>query len=202
MVTVTLDAVNAAKKEDQPTAVELAAARELVAEAKRQGVSLTGSGGLLKAFTKTVIETALEEEMLEHVGYDRHDPSGRNRGNSRNGHRSKTVLSDHAGPVEVGVPRDTDGTFDPVIVKKRQRRLTGVDEVVLSLYAKGLTTGEIAAHFDDIYGAKMSKDTISRITDAVVDEMQAWSARPLENVYAAVFIDAIVVKVRVLSLVV
>lgn len=151
-MTVTLDAVNAAKKKEeaQPSVEELAAARELVAEAKRRGVSLAGSGGLLKALTKTVLETALEEEMSEHVGYDKHDPVGRNRGNSRNGHRAKTVLSDHAGQVDIQVPRDTDGSFDPVIVKKRQRRLTGVDEMVLSLYAKGLTTGEIQAHFDDI----------------------------------------------------
>lgn len=196
-MTVTLDVVNSVRNDtDQPSAAELAAARELVAQARAQGVSLTGSGGLLKALTKTVMETALEEEMAEHVGYDKHDRAGRNRGNSRNGHRSKTVISDHAGQVEINVPRDTDGSFEPVIVKKRQRRLSGVDEIVLSLYAKGLTTGEIAAHFDDIYGTKVSKDTISRITDAVIEEMQTWSSRPLEGVYAAIFIDAIHVKIR------
>lgn len=128
-----------------------------------------------------MIETALEEEISEHVGYDKHDPAGRNRGNSRNGHWSKTVLSDHAGEVDVDVPRDADGSFEPVIVKKRQRRLSNVDQVVLSLYAKGLTTGAIAAHFEDIYGAKVSKDTISRITDKVVEEIQVWSSRPLER---------------------
>ncbi len=179
-----------------PSPAELDAARELVRLARDRGVALTGPDGLLKALTKTVIETALDEEMSEHLGYDKHDPSGRNRGNSRNGIRSKTVLTDAAGELEIEVPRDRDGTFAPQLVKKRQRRLSHVDEVVLSLYAKGLTTGEISAHFADIYGASVSKDTVTRITDRVIDEMQAWWTRPLESVYAAVFIDAIMVKVR------
>jgi transposase-like protein len=121
---------------------------------------------------------------------------GRNGGNSRNGRRSKTVLTHSCGEVEIDVPRDRDGSFEPVIVAKRQRRLNDVDQVVLSLYAKGLTTGEISAHFADVYGAAISKDTISRITDRVLEEMQTWWSRPLEQVYAAVFIDAIMVKVR------
>ena len=146
--------------------------------------------------TKTVLETALDEEMSEHLGYDKHDQRGRGSGNSRNGSRSKTVLTDACGQVEIDVPRDRAGTFEPQIVKKRQRRLTDVDEVVLSLYARGLTTGEISAHFADIYGAAVSKDTISRITDRVLEEMATWHARPLERVYAAVFIDAIHVKIR------
>jgi putative transposase len=149
----------------------------------------------LKALTKTVIETALEEELAEHLGYDRHDPVGRNRGNSRNGKRAKTVFTD-SGEVDIEVPRDRDGSFEPVIVVKRQRRLSNIDEIVLSLYARGLTTGDIAAHFAQIYGAQVSKDTISRITDRVVEEMQAWTSRLLEKVYAAIFIDAIMVKVR------
>ena len=102
--------------------------------------------------TKSVLETALDEEMTEHLGYDKHDPAGRNSGNTRNGTRAKTVLTE-IGPVEIEVPRDRDGTFEPQIVKKRQRRLTGVDEIVLSLTARGLTTGEIAAHFEEVYGA-------------------------------------------------
>jgi transposase-like protein len=121
---------------------------------------------------------------------------GRNGANSRNGTRSKTVLTDNAGPVDVEVPRGREGSFEPVIVKKRQRRLSDVDAIVLSLYARGLTTGEISAHFAEIYGASVSKDTVSRITDKVVEDMQAWSARPLQPVYAAIFIDAIMVKVR------
>lgn len=180
----------------QPSPAELAAAKDLVRQARAKGVALTGPGGLLKALTKTVIEAALEEEMSEHLGYDKGDPAGRNRGNSRNGRRSKTVVTDNAGAVQVVVPRDRDGTFEPVIVGKRQRRLSDVDAVVLSLYAKGLTTGEISAHFADVYGASVSKDTVTRITNRVIEEMQAWWARPLEVVYAAVFIDAIMVKVR------
>jgi len=180
----------------QPSAEELEAARELVRQARSRGVALTGPDGLLKALTKTVIETALDEEMSEHLGYDKHEPVGRNRGNSRNGKRSKTLLTNSSGDVEVDMPRDREGTFEPVIVRKRQRRLSDVDEIVLSLYAKGLTTGEISAHFEQIYGASVSRDTVSRITDRVIEEMQAWSARPLEAVYAAVFIDAIMVKIR------
>jgi len=181
---------------DRDDAQELAAARELVRQAQAAGLSLTGADGLLRPLTKTVIEAALEEEMSEHLGYDKHAAAGRNGGNSRNGSRSKTVLTDAAGEVDIEVPRDRDGTFTPKIVAKRQRRLSSVDEVVLSLYAKGLTTGEISAHFADVYGASVSKDTVSRITDRVTEEMQTWWARPLEKVYAAVFIDAIMVKIR------
>jgi transposase-like protein len=110
-----------------PSAEELEAARELVRVARDQGVSLTGPDGLLKALTKTVLETALEEEMSDHLGYDKHEPAGRNRGNSRNGKRSKTVLTDAAGEVDIEVPRDREGSFEPVVVKKRQRRLSDVD---------------------------------------------------------------------------
>lgn len=144
-----------------------------------------------------MLETALDEEMTEHLGHDKNrtDP-GRESTNVRNGSRSKTVLSDAAGDVEIDVPRDRASTFEPQIVKKRQRRLTDVDEVVLSLYARGMTTGEISAHFADIYGASVSKETVSRITDKVVAEMNDWVGRPMDLVYAAVFIDAVHVKVR------
>src|SRR3954454_7409392 len=179
----------------EPSEEELGIARELVRSARSREVAMTGPGGMLKALTKTVIETALDEEMTDYLGYDRHDRAGHGSGNSRNGTRSKTVLTDNVGPVTVEVPRDRDSSFDPVIVKKRQRRLGGVDTIVLSLVAKGLTTGEVSAHFE-IYGASLSKDTISRITDRVLTEMTEWMARPLEQVYAAVFIDAIYVKVR------
>ncbi|MGO4363503.1 IS256 family transposase [Terrabacter sp. 2TAF16] len=200
MMTDTLVGVSplerAAKKSLTPAEVERAAVRELVKAARARGDELTGPDGLLKAITKQVIEAALEEEMTEHVGYDKHAVEGRNGGNSRNGTRTKTVLTDNAGPVQVEVPRDRDASFEPVIVKKRQRRLTDVDAIVLSLYARGLTTGEISAHFAEIYGASVSKDTVSRITDRVLEDMQAWSSRPLQRVYAAVFIDAIMIKVR------
>jgi putative transposase len=119
-----------------------------------QGVSLLGPGGLLAGLTKNVLETALEAEITEHLGHERHGPA-------ENGIRSKAVFTE-VGPVEVNVPRDRAGSFEPQIVKKRRRRLDGIDEVVLSLTARGLTSGEIAAHFDDVYGATVSKDTISR----------------------------------------
>jgi putative transposase len=193
-MTATLPDV-AARKKIEPSAEQQAAA-ELVRMAKEQGLSLTGPDGLLKLLNKTVIETALQEEMTEHLGYEKHDPVGAGTGNIRNGTRAKTVLTEAAGPVEIEVPRDRAGTFEPQIVKKRQRRLEGVDQVVLSLYAKGLTTGEISAHFAEIYGASVSKETISRITDRVIEEMNEWTSRPLDEVYAAVFIDAVVVKIR------
>ncbi|MGW1744000.1 IS256 family transposase, partial [Nocardia sp. NPDC001965] len=190
----TLDAV--AKKKAEASAEQLAAA-ELVRMAKEQGLSLTGPDGLLQQFTKTVLETALNEEMTEHLGFEPNEaPAERESANVRNGTRSKTVLTETTGPVPIEVPRDRDGSFEPQIVKKRQRRLTGVDEIVLSLYAKGLTTGEISAHFAEIYGASVSKETVSRITDKVIAEMQEWSSRPLDEVYVAIFIDAIVVKIR------
>jgi len=193
-MTATLDDVT--KRKPVEVSPEQQAATELVRLAREQGLSLTGPDGLLKQLTKSVIETALSEEMTEHLGYEKHDPAGIGSDNIRNGTRAKTVLTDTTGPVEIDVPRDRAGTFEPQIVKKRQRRLGGVDEIVLSLYAKGLTTGEISSHFAEIYGASVSKETISRITDRVVEEMQAWQTRPLDEVYAAVFIDAIVVKIR------
>jgi transposase-like protein len=193
-VMTTLDDV--AKKKQADASAEAQAAAELVRLAQEQGLSLTGPDGLLKQLTKTVLETALNEEMTEHLGYEKHDPVGAGSGNIRNGTRTKTVLTDTTGAVDLDVPRDRAATFEPQIVKKRQRRLSGVDEVVLSLYAKGLTTGEISAHFAEIYGASVSKETISRITDKVIEEMNDWAVRPLDEVYAAIFIDAIVVKVR------
>ncbi|WP_371409165.1 IS256 family transposase [Micromonospora zamorensis] len=194
-MTATLNDQTGRKKRAEPSA-EAKAAGELVRAAKEQGLSLTGPEGLLRQLTKTVLETALNEEMTEHLGYEKHESAGVDSGNVRNGTRAKTVLTDANGPVQIDVPRDRAGTFEPQIVKKRQRRLSGVDEVVLSLYAKGLTTGEISAHFAEIYGASVSKETISRITDKVIEEMTDWSHRPLDEIYAAVFIDAIVVKVR------
>jgi transposase-like protein len=193
-VMTTLDGVTKKKAAEQ--SAEQRAAVELVRLAQEQGLSLTGPDGLLKQLTKTVLETALNEEMTDHLGYEKHDPPGAGTGNIRNGARAKTVLTDTTGAVEIDVPRDRAATFEPQIVKKRQRRLSGVDEVVLSLYAKGLTTGEISAHFAEIYGASVSKETISRITDKVIEEMNDWAVRPLDETYAAIFIDAIVVKVR------
>jgi len=172
-MTATLDDVTKKKQVEQ--SAEQQAAIELVRMAREQGLSLTGPDGLLKQLTRTVIETALGEEMTEHLGYEKHDPAGGGSGNIRNGTRAKKVLTEASGHVEIDVPRDRAGTFEPQIVRKRQRRLNGVDE---------------------IYGASVSKETISRITDKVIEEMNDWQHRPLDAVYAAVFIDAIVVKVR------
>jgi putative transposase len=193
-MTATLDGVTK-KTKREPTAEEKVA-EELVARAREQGLSLTGPDGLLKQLTKTVLETALNQEMTEHLGHDKHGLAGNETGNVRNGTRAKTVLTEASGQVPIEVPRDRSGTFEPQIVRKRQRRLTGVDEMVLSLYAKGLTTGEISAHFAEIYGASVSKETISRITDKVLEEMADWCNRPLDEIYAAIFVDAVMVKVR------
>jgi putative transposase len=127
---------------------------------------------------------------------DKHGRADPETGNIRNGTRPKRVLTESTGEVQLEVPRDRAGTFEPQIVRKRQRRLTGVDQIVLSLYAKGLTTGEISAHFAEIYGASVSRETVSRITGKVIEEMTDWQNRPLDGVYAAIFVDAIVVKVR------
>jgi transposase-like protein len=169
--------------------------RELTERARAGGLKLTGEGGLLGKLTKMVVEGALEGEMDDHLGYGKHDPAGRDGGNSRNGRRAKTVITE-AGPVEISVPRDRDSSFEPRIVAKRQRRLTGVEEMVISLSAKGLTHGEISAHLQEIYGAEVSKQTITAITDRVMDGMAEWQSRPLDPVYAVVFVDAIQVKIR------
>ena len=180
--------------------VELSAAdeqllRELTERARTGGLKLTGEGGLLGKLTKMVIEGALEGELDDHLGYGKHDPEGRDGGNSRNGRRAKTVITD-TGPVEISVPRDRDSSFEPKIVAKRQRRLTGVDDMVISLSAKGLTHGEISAHLAEVYGAEVSKQTITAITDRVMEGLADWQSRPLDPVYAVVFIDAINVKIR------
>jgi len=171
-------------------------AQQMVDQARMEGVSLVGPDGLLSGLTKTVIETALEAEMDDHLGYPYRDHSGvKETSNERNGTRTKTVTTE-IGPVAVDVPRDRDGTFEPVLVKKRQRRLDGVDQIVLSLTARGLTSGEVSAHFAEVYGSSVSKETISRITDKVVEEMTEWQNRPLDRVYPVLFIDGIRVKVR------
>ena len=151
--------------------------------------------GGFQQLTKRLLESALEGEITDHLGHDKHNPAGKNGGNSRNGKRSKTVLTD-VGPVEIVVPRDRDGSFEPKIVKKR---LTGVDEMVISLAAEGLTTGEVQAHLAEVYGTEVPRQTISTITDKAPDGMAEWQNRPLDVVYPVVFIDAVHVKILVLS---
>ena len=170
-----------------------ALAEQLVGAARTRGVELTGPGGLLTGLTKRVLETALDVELSEHLGHDKGERSGS--GNVRNGSSGKTVRTD-VGEVRIAVPRDRTGTFTPMVVPKHTRRLTGFDDAVLSLYAKGLTTGDIANHLADIYGTEVSRDLVSRVTDAVISDMQEWQSRPLDPVYPIVLIDAIVLKIR------
>jgi transposase-like protein len=170
-------------------------ARTLVDRARSEGVALTGDEGLLTSMVREVLQAGLDVEMADHLGYEPYEPSGRNTGNSRNGGYSKTVTTD-VGPVELRMPRDRQGSFEPVTVPKHVRRLEGLGANVISLYAKGLTTGEIQAHLHEIYGTEVSRETVSKITDAVLPDMLAWQSRPLDRVYPVLLIDAIVIKVR------
>ena len=169
--------------EAQLSAADEQVLRELTERARAGGLKLTGEGGLLGKLTKMVVEGALEGELDDHLGYAKNDPAGRDGGNSRNGYRAKTVLTD-TGPVEISVPRDRDSSFEPKIVAKRQRRLTGVEDLVISLSAKGLTHGEIAAHLAEVYGAEVSKQTITTITDRVMEGMAEWQSRPLDPAFS------------------
>jgi transposase-like protein len=170
-------------------------AEELVVRARDEGVALTGEGGLLTSLVRQVLQAGLEVEMAEHLGYEKHDPVGRNLGNSRNGGYPKTVITE-IGDVEVLMPRDREGSFAPVTVPKHQRRLDGLGANVVSLYGKGLTTGDIQSHLEEIYGTEISRETISKITDRVVEDMVAWQNRPLDRLYPVLLIDAIMIKVR------
>jgi transposase-like protein len=177
-----------------PSSMDMWAER-LVEQARSEGVALTGDGGLLTDLMRHVLQRGLEVELAEHLGYERHAVEGRGSGNSRNGSYPKTVKTE-VGEVEVLMPRDRAGTFEPATVPKHQRRLDGLSGNVISLYAKGMTTGDIQAHLQEIYGTEVSRETISKITDAVVEDMTAWQNRPLDPLYAVLLIDAIVIKVR------
>lgn len=154
-----------------------------------------GHGGLLEQLTKRVLERALEGELTDHLGYGKHAAQGRNGGNSRNGRTKKRVKMD-AGELEIEVPRDREGSFEPLLVPKRQRRLAGFDEKVIALYSRGMTTREIQGHLEDLYKVEVSPSLISTVTDEVLDEVRAWQSRPLEPLYAIVYLDAIHVKMR------
>ena len=180
---------------DMPPLVDAELADELLARAQTEGVELLGPDGLLSQVTKAVLERALAEEMSEHLGYDKHDPAGRGSGNSRNGVTGKRLLTE-VGGIEVEVPRDRNGSFSPQIVRKGQSRLDGFNDRIIALYARGLTTRDIRAHLREMYDVDVSPDLISRVTDAVLDELSEWQARPLDRVYPVVFIDALMVKIR------
>jgi len=154
-----------------------------------------GTNGLLDQLSKALLERALQGEMTHHLGYDKHDPAGHNSGNSRNGTSAKTVKGKR-GQVQIAVPRDRNSEFEPQLIAKGQSRVDGFDERVLSLYARGLSTREIQAHLEEIYGTSVSPDLISTVTDAVLDEVRAWQSRPLDVLYPIVYLDALQVKIK------
>ncbi len=156
---------------------------------------ITGPEGLLKQLTGALVERALEAEMTDHLGYEAHAAEGRGSGNSRNGKTEKTLTTEQ-GEVTIEVPRDRKGTFEPKLVKKHQRRFTGFDDKILSMYARGMSARDIQAHLSEIYGTEVAPSLISSVTEAVVDEVYAWQARPLDPVWPFLFLDALVIKVR------
>ena len=192
---VELEQVGAAEAAQAPQVADGRLITMLVDRARSEGLQLTGGGGLLQQLTKRVLGSALEGEITDRLGCDKREAAGRNSGNSRSGTRSKTVLTD-VGPVGIKVPRDLTGTCGPQIVKKRQRRLTGACEMVLCLSAKGLTHGGIAARLAEVYGAEVSKQTISTITGKAMDGMAEWRSRPLGRVYPVLFVEAVNVRIR------
>jgi putative transposase len=178
-----------------PGLIDEELADQLLGKAQAEGVELLGPEGLLSQVTRAVLERALAEEMTGHLGYEKHDPAGRGSGNSRNGSTPKTVLTD-VGAVDLAVPRDRAGSFEPKIVRKGQTRLEGFNERIIALYARGMTTRDIRAHLREIYGVEVSPDLISRVTDGVLEELAEWQSRPLDAVYPVIFIDALMVKIR------
>jgi putative transposase len=168
---------------------------ELMAKVRTDGIQLLGDGGLIAEFSKRILERALDEELTDELGYERGDPAGRGSGNSRNGTTPKTVITE-AGPVDLDVPRDRAGVFEPKIVPKGVTRLKGFSENVIALYAGGMSTWDIRKTLKRFYGVEVSPDLISRVTDGVLEELAAWQARPLDEVYPIVYIDGLVVKVR------
>ena len=181
------------ERDDDPVVVDAALAEELLERARAQGVELLGENGLLRQMTKAILERGLAEELTEHLGYEPHERSGS--GNARNGTTPKRLHTE-AGSVDLEVPRDRDGSFTPRLVRKGQRRLDGIDKIVIGLYARGMTVRDIRAHLLEIYDVEVSADLISTITDAVLDEVAQWQARPLNRVYPVIFLDALVCKVR------
>jgi putative transposase len=167
----------------------------IIEQAQEQGLQLTGEGGLLPDMIRQAVEAALHAEMSDHLGYERHSPQGRGSGNSRNGVTGKTVQTT-AGPVELEVPRDRNGTFEPVTVPKGVRRLTDFDDMIMSLFGRGMTTRDIAEHLKVTYGASVSHETIANITDAINEVVKEWRARPLDEVYPIMYIDAIRLRIR------
>lgn len=156
---------------------------------------IIGANGLLKQLTKALLERAMQAEMTEHLGYEKHDPAGNNSGNSRNGGTTKTLKGEF-GEMPLETPRDRQGTFEPKIIAKGQTRFTGFDGKIISMYARGMSTREIQGHLEEIYQVEVSPALISNVTDAVSDEAKTWQNRTLDAVYPIVYMDALVVKIR------
>src|SRR5262245_31177367 len=156
---------------------------------------IVGPDGLLKQLTKRLVERAMGTELTHHLGYEKHAAEGRGSGNNRNGTSRKKVQGDF-GVVELDVPRDRNGTFDPKLIPKHERRFNGFDGKILSMYARGMTTRDIQAHLEEIYGVEVSPTLISQVTDSVMEEVTAWQNRPLEPIYLIVYLDALFVKMR------
>ena len=156
---------------------------------------IAGPGGVLAELTKRLVERAMEVELTDHVGYEPHAEPPGGAGNTRNGTSPKTLVCEH-GKVGIDAPRDRDGSFDPKIVRKRQRRFVGFDDKILALYSRGLSTRDIEAHLEEIYGVKVGRELISKVTDGVMDDVRAWCKRPLEDIYPIVFLDCMVLKIR------
>ena len=167
---------------------------ELLAGARTEE-EIVGPGGLLAGLTKRLVERAMEVELTDHLGYERGQAPPGGSGNTRNGSTAKTLVTEH-GPVGIDTPRDRAGTFEPRIVRKRQRRFEGFDEKIIALYSRGLSTRDIQAYLQDLYGVEVGRDLISRVTDAVMDDARTWATRPLEDVYPIVFLDCLVLKIR------
>jgi putative transposase len=156
---------------------------------------IVGENGLLKQLTKAILERAMNAELSQHLGYEKHEAAGYNSGNSRNG-KSRKKIRGEFGELELETPRDREGTFEPKIVAKHQTRFTGFDEKIVSMYALGMTTRDIQSHLKEIYGVEVSAPLISAVTDAVIEEVKAWQSRPLDRVYPIVYLDALQVKIR------
>src|SRR5438270_6999034 len=167
---------------------------ELLAGARTEE-EIVGPGGLLSQLTKRLVERALEVELTDHLGYEHHQEPPGGVGNTRNGSTPKTLVTEH-GAVDVRTPRDRDGSFEPRLVRKRQRRFEGFDEKILALYARDMSTRDIEAHLAELYGVSVGRDLISRVTDAVLDDVKAWQQRPLDEGYPGLFLDAFVLKIR------
>src|SRR2546421_9130787 len=167
---------------------------ELLAGARSEE-EIVGPGGVLAQLTKRLVERALSAELTEHLGYEPHQEPPGGTGNTRNGGTEKTLATEH-GPVRISTPRDRNGSFEPQIIRKGQRRFEGFDDKILALYSRGLTTRDIERHLADLYGVQVGRDLISRVTDAVMDDVREWQQRPLDDVYPVVFLDALVLKIR------